>query len=149
MKFPPTFWVLHSVNKQSEMKFPPTFWVLHNVNQQSGAHSLRILIQELMISQFTRKTKVKMKTPFNQMVGRLLTYCLHSNNKGKKKGGPGNIEYDHKHKFISPNHMRRCLIEFSFSSIAAVFHFMITPTDQRPDLDMCGIVPSIGKQYNL
>ena len=53
------------------MKFPSTFWVLHNVGDQSDENSLSKLGQELMVSQFTRKIKVKMKTPFNQMVGKL------------------------------------------------------------------------------
>lgn len=111
--------------------------------KQSNAHSLIILIQELVISQLTRKAKVKMKTPFNQMVDRLSTCYLHSNNKGKKKGDLGNIEYDHKHKFISPSHMKRSLIEFSY------FISLIAPTGQRPALDKYGIIPSIGKQHNL
>lgn len=52
------------------MKFPPTFWVLHNVGDQSDDNLLSKLRQELMISLFTRKIKVKMKM-FNQMVGKL------------------------------------------------------------------------------
>ena len=52
------------------MKFPSVFWVLHSVGNQPDDNSLSNLGQEL-ISQFTRNINVKMRTPFNQMVGKL------------------------------------------------------------------------------
>lgn len=43
------------------MKVPSPFWVLHNMGDQSDDNSLSNLGQELMISQFTRNIKVKLK----------------------------------------------------------------------------------------
>lgn len=56
---------------ESQMKVPSIFWVLYDVGDQSDDSSLGKVGQELMISQFTRKIKGKMKIPFNQMVGTL------------------------------------------------------------------------------
>lgn len=133
------------------MKFPPTFWVLHNMNKQYDAHSLSILIQELVISQLTRKAKVKMKTPFTQMVDRLLTYYLHSNNKGKKKGGPGNTEYDHKHKLISPNHIRDLWLNLPFLVYLLCFiSWLLLPIKGQP-LICVGLFPALRSSttYNM
>ena len=53
------------------MKFPSISWPLHNVGGQSDDSLLGKVRQELIISQFVRKIKGKMKTPFNQMAGTL------------------------------------------------------------------------------
>lgn len=84
------------------MKVPSPFWVLHNMGDQSDDNSLSNLGQELMISQFTRNIKVKLKLLITKWQVNYKLTIRESNQEGEKQGGPGNTEYDHNHKFSIP-----------------------------------------------
>lgn len=71
--------------------------------------------------------------------------------KGRRREAQETLNITINTNSVPPNHMKKSLVEFPFSSMAALilFLFIIAPANQRLALNICGIILSIGKSCNL